>query len=88
MALSLVTNAIKQSSANIVQIVHERIDKATHAIIKRVTIAFLMLLGGALVLIGCAQYLGSILGMSAYGYLIVGGVVLIIALLMQFASRE
>ncbi len=88
MALTMVSNAIKQSSANIMQMVHEKVDRTAHAIIKRVTIVFLMLLGAAFVLVGAAQYVGSVLGMNAYGYGIVGGIVLVIAALMQFASRN
>lgn len=88
LALSLVTSAVKQSSTGIVQMVHEKIDKTTHAIVKRITIVFLMLLGAAFVLVGAAQYLGMLLGMVAYGYLVLGGVVLLVAALMHFASRE
>jgi len=87
MALTMVSNAIKQSSANIMQMVHEKVDRTAHAIIKRVTIVFLMLLGAAFVLVGAAQYLGALLGMVAYGYMILGGAVLVVAALMHFASK-
>ncbi len=87
-AFSLVANAIRQSSANIIHTIREYIDKAVHAVIKSIVITFLMLVGAVFVLIGAAQHVGTLLGMSAYGYYVVGGVVLIVAGLMHFARKE
>ncbi len=88
MAFSLVSQAVKQSSANIVQAIHDRVDTAVDALIKRLIITALFLFGSLFVLVGFAQYLGAMLGISAYGYLIVGGGIICIAFLMHFARTK
>ncbi len=86
-ALSLVTTAIKNSGAPLLQMVHDKIDATTHAIITRVTTVALFLLGGTFLAIAAALWLGDALGAPAYGFGIVGAVVVCLGVFIRFAQR-
>lgn len=82
-AMSLVTSAIQQSSSGIIQAVHEKIEDAKRSAAQGLTILFMVLLGGAFLLVGGAQLLGEVLGHSGYGYVVVGASLLLLGVFVH-----
>ncbi len=82
-ALTLVREAVTQSGGSLLTMVQEKVDATTHAIIARIVTVAVALLGGALLCIGIALYLGMLLGAAAYGFMIMGATLLAVAVLLR-----
>ena len=69
---------------NIVEGVHEKIDAVVVAVVRQLTMMFLLILGLVFLLVGVAKFLNDLIGKSdAIGYVSVGGGLLLIVFLMS-----
>ncbi len=53
-----------------------------------VTVMFLVGLGGIFFFVGVAKFIDNLIGVDGFGFLIVGGVVIVFALLLNLLSKK
>lgn len=87
--LPIVTTLFQQYSTIIAEGIHEKVDQLLTEATKRLIIALLMLIGAVFALVGIAYLINELFNTEpSTGFLVVGGAVLIIGILMNYANKK
>lgn len=87
--LPIVTTLFQQYSTIIAEGIHDKVDSLLSEATKRLIIALLILIGAVFALVGIAYLINEIFGTNpSTGFLVVGGAVLLVGILMNYARNK
>lgn len=87
-ALQFGVNAVREFSRKAIEGVHQKIEQAVTMLIRRLLVLFLLLIGIIFLLVGVAQVINSLLVGSSLGYIVVGAVSVVIAVIVSLANKD
>lgn len=89
LALHFAVGTMRELGNTVLRSFYDKIDRAVASIIRKLLSALLLSIGLVFLLIGLAEIIGELMGgSSSVGYVIVGAISIMIAMVMSLAKGE